>query len=1160
MQGLAQGCFDAVIVGKRTNQGRISALVWVWLLGLLCAPRWVQAAGIEGPAYEVAEHATPSRLCPKETRRIRIRLENTGGRAWDPAQGDRLSYHWLREDGTTHKHDGRRTDLREVVSTGDTVELSAKITAPQDAGRYRLVWRMLREGEAWFPTSEGASVDVEVRGREPALAWALTSAAAVPQLAAKAQGHMEVTVRNTGCSTWSAASEDRMSYRWFSADGRTKVADGKRTPFERDVPPGEGATVDLKLAGPPTPGRYTLRLSPVRERVGWQGDPTEGEAAFAVEVRDAAFQWSWQTVQLPEDDMASGDTVKIEVSISNTGTSAWDPDEGDRLSYHWMRDGVRVPREGRRSPLPHRVEPGQSLTTAVTVVAPDEAGTYALQIEPLRERVAWYGPPSQSNLPAGGPTIEVQPPAFVWSLLGLRAPSFPFAGHQTAYTVVVRNEGSRAWEPTDRVSYEILAPDGVTHVAHGRRTRLERRVEPGERVRLDVAFDTPRTPGHYVVRFGVLRENVRWFVGTAKPVQLHVVRRSTLWIGAVLSILLIGVVWRPSTRWQPRIDALAWPLWTLLSVALLTEIVADLTHFQLFAGREWIVLSVAAMPSVLIALLRPRAQPWLAFFVVALLALVALIDLSYAAFFGGLAPLTAVRAVHHLLDAEATVGTTLRPAFAWLLAPPLSFVLVLLASRHRAPGNARTRRRRWAVALACLLGTLPASYTLTTAVRSTLGVRVFSEAHNAQRFGYLGAHLFQALRLLRDLGAGPLNAQERAAVWASLAAHHKRTPVEGHGVAPGSNLVILQVEALQDWVVHAQIEGQPVMPFLASADRDALAFSVYDQTAQGRTSDAEYLVLGSGHALREGALSFLRADNQFRTLVHALADEGYATYSAHPYQRAFWNRSVLHPAYGFERSDFRDDLGRGPKIGWGLADGPFLQRFGERIAALPQPFVAFGITLSLHHPYESFPPRLATLEVGELQGTWVGNYLQAMRHFDDALAQWFADLDAAGLRENTVVLVYGDHVTGMDTDDVVAQLASERTTRHVDARMHRIPAFLWAGQLHGRSDLVGGQIDLGPTALHVLGIDPPMSFVGTPLLEQGPGFAAFPNGGGATEDRMLIRRGPDVPVKGLCVELPSERVRDRADCDALEVRVGDQLQLARRILDHDLYRDAEAQR
>ena len=84
--------------------------------------------------------------------------------------------------------------------------------------------------------------------------------------------------------------------------------------------------------------------------------------------------------------------------------------------------------------------------------------------------------------------------------------------------------------------------------------------------------------------------------------------------------------------------------------------------------------------------------------------------------------------------------------------------------------------------------------------------------------------------------------------------------------------------------------------------------------------------------------------------------------------------------------------------------------------------------------------------------------------------------------------------------------------------------------------------------------------MGTPLLGDGPGFVALPTGGVVGPDAMLIRRGRSTPPEGACIDPREPGARPREACKTLETRALDQLDLARRVLDHDLYQAAEAAR
>jgi len=545
-------------------------------------------------------------------------------------------------------------------------------------------------------------------------------------------------------------------------------------------------------------------------------------------------------------------------------------------------------------------------------------------------------------------------------------------------------------------------------------------------------------------------------------------------------------------------------------------------------------------------------------FVIAFAFALALVDLGYLDFFGSIVPVSAVTALHHLGDAHATVFSLWRPEYVQLAWPLVTLVtLVGLAPQQQQGGAWRLR----SIVLVSFAATaLPSIRALVQLADSPIAARVFSERDNVGRLGLWNAHLFEAGRQLgRWLGVDALTPAQRREVAALYAARHDARATPRPTKTP-LNLVVIQVEAMQSFAVDARIDGQEVMPFLAGAHTQALHFThVFDQTAQGRTSDAEYLVLQSSHPLRTGALAFLRADNEFDTIAHRLASVGYDTVSAHPYARGFWNRAVIHPRYGFAQSLFEEEIGDGPVVGWGLSDVEFLARMAALLEQRPEPFFGFFITLGLHHPYAEFPPHLAELDMGDLEGTALGNYLQGMRHADRALTGFFAALRASGLADRTVVLVYGDHAAGLPRDAALHAVSGvTRWDPTVPLRAHRVPAFVWlppgaAAHAVGRDERAGGQLDLGPTVLDALGVAPPDGFLGRSLLHQDDGaIVALPDGSAIAVDRMWIARGRDSISGGGCYDRGG-RARERADCDELARRAAQELWAARAVLDHDLH-------
>lgn len=89
----------------------------------------------------------------------------------------------------------------------------------------------------------------------------------------------------------------------------------------------------------------------------------------------------------------AGATVAIEVEVRNESAELW-PAGGEcpvRLSYHWLDPaGNPVVFDGRRTPLPFDLGPGDSVRVSAAVEAPERAGRHVLRLSMVQEGVAWF--------------------------------------------------------------------------------------------------------------------------------------------------------------------------------------------------------------------------------------------------------------------------------------------------------------------------------------------------------------------------------------------------------------------------------------------------------------------------------------------------------------------------------------------------------------------------------------------------------------------------------------------------------------------------------------------------------------------------------------------------------------------------------------------------
>jgi hypothetical protein len=87
-----------------------------------------------------------------------------------------------------------------------------------------------------------------------------------------------------------------------------------------------------------------------------------------------------------------GEDTKIPVRIQNPGTETW-ISAGQypvNISYKWYKKGQMMRIEGERTALPSPIGPNQAVDAQVRVVAPLDAGNYALRLSLVQEAVAWF--------------------------------------------------------------------------------------------------------------------------------------------------------------------------------------------------------------------------------------------------------------------------------------------------------------------------------------------------------------------------------------------------------------------------------------------------------------------------------------------------------------------------------------------------------------------------------------------------------------------------------------------------------------------------------------------------------------------------------------------------------------------------------------------------
>lgn len=428
---------------------------------------------------------------------------------------------------------------------------------------------------------------------------------------------------------------------------------------------------------------------------------------------------------------------------------------------------------------------------------------------------------------------------------------------------------------------------------------------------------------------------------------------------------------------------------------------------------------------------------------------------------------------------------------------------------------------------------------------------VYNENYAVKDLGVLYAHIDSTV----SYAIGQVNerielTQEEAEAIEIFLEQRGTESMELFGAAAGMNLIVIQAEALQSFVIGREIGGVEITPHLNRLIEDSLFFeNIYVQTNDGNTSDAEFMINTSLYPLREGAVFYEYPENYYPSLPKVMSSLGYGTYVLHAFQEDFYNRHQMYDTLGFDRYIDADYFEMDDFAGWqgqALSDVSFFRQSLD-IINTSEPFYAFYVTLSSHYPFNAFasyPP-----DTGKYEGTFFGDYLKAMHYCDMAIGRFIDDLKARGLYDTSMIVIYGDHagVPKAQSEDMLDFLETEDSDL-VWTQLQKVPLWVRVPGTEGRRiTTLGGQVDILPTAANLLGAAFPTAF-GKDLLNTPESYAVLRNGTILTEEWLYLND------QRIILEMTSGNSLELDPYDEIILKLQEELILSDLIIEKDALR------
>jgi arylsulfatase A-like enzyme len=223
------------------------------------------------------------------------------------------------------------------------------------------------------------------------------------------------------------------------------------------------------------------------------------------------------------------------------------------------------------------------------------------------------------------------------------------------------------------------------------------------------------------------------------------------------------------------------------------------------------------------------------------------------------------------------------------------------------------------------------------------------------------------------------------------------------------------------------------------------------------------------------------------SLASVFRDRGYRTGFMTPSDLSWagWN-SFLKPR-GFEQlRDFHGLPCATPISSWGVEDRCMVDGMIAFINEEPtRPFFLIGWTTQTHHPYEPTPGApLVDMQREPVPDQYeLGRYLNVLHETDRHLARLFETIRRAGIDEDTLVVVVGDH--GQAFGYPHNTYIQGRTVYEEDVH---VPLMFWFPRLYHsamRSQTIGSHVDLAPTIAALAGVPAAADWQGRSLFDPG---------------------------------------------------------------------------
>lgn len=297
---------------------------------------------------------------------------------------------------------------------------------------------------------------------------------------------------------------------------------------------------------------------------------------------------------------------------------------------------------------------------------------------------------------------------------------------------------------------------------------------------------------------------------------------------------------------------------------------------------------------------------------------------------------------------------------------------------------------------------------------------------------------------------------------------------EYKGVFKGKNVVYIQAESLENFVIGKTVNGQEITPVLNKLVSQGMYFpNIYEQNSGGNSVDADLMVNTSVFTL-EDSISFITDPEPIfpLSMPRILEREGYTSNTLHVISSADYRWAENHKhSLGFKEVWDINDFNMTFRVGNYYSDKELFEQQAEKVKDIKAPFFSMIPTATSHGPFY-IPDEYKMLNLTKEQNeNRLGEYFQMMKYLDTQIGHYLDIMNKQGQLDNTVFVIFGDH-GGVHKyyNHMIIDAPFEGDWWQEDKMT--LPLIIYSPNgLVLKSEVYGGLVDVMPTILYTLGIE-----------------------------------------------------------------------------------------